>query len=716
MDNRETGSKILEDALYNCSGNVCILDSSGQIVYVNKKWKQFADDNGALGKTWLGANYLDICDASEKAGDPYAGVVRNSLNSILNQGSSGFMLEYPCPSPCEKRWFQIRAEPITQSNELFVCIYHEQFVADTELLTSQSRLELALDSGKLGIWEYQLDKSTLIWNHWMYIIYGLNPSEAIPSYELWQECIHPDDHATVREGFWAAVASHGSRETEFRVVRPDGEVRHLLGTAQKVVDQNNTPIKVIGINIDITEQVRKEEEVRKLAFFDQVTGIPNRTSLKDALSKQINSAAESHFYSALLFMDIDNFKKINDSEGHWAGDEFLRNVVAKLNSILSQSCFVSRYGGDEFVILMRNVAESEDNANSVVKQTADKILKLFHEPFSLSGREFICTVSIGITLFNGAQRSMDDLLKEADMAMYHAKKTDRGTIGFFNKQMQQELNRSLNIETALNAAILNSAICIKLQPQVFNQEGIVGAEVLARWTDKEMGVIAPNEFIPIAEETGQIVRLGEFVFDKACGYISSQLQGNKHRALKIGINISVRQFHQNNFVDFILATLAKHSVDPRQICLEITETMLLQQREATIKKMHSLREHGIQFSIDDFGTGYCSLSYLKDLPINQLKIDKAFIDELASGDSGISVVKSIIALGASLNMHVIAEGVETVEQKNILESLGCQAYQGYLFSKPLELEDFTNLIRQCDPSASGCNPPCSACTSYTIDK
>lgn len=443
----------------------------------------------------------------------------------------------------------------------------------------------------------------------------------------------------------------------------------------------------VAVERDITERKRAEQEIQNLAFYDPLTKLPNRQLLMDRLNQRLASTARGESSGALLFIDLDNFKLLNDSHGHDMGDLLLKQVAERIIDCVRISDTVARLGGDEFVVILDNLSQDEAEAAAQSQGVAEKILHRIREPFHLPGIEHHSTPSIGIASFGRNALSIEDILKHADLAMYQAKAAGRNTFRFFNPEMQALISARIALEKDLRLAIRNREFFLVFQPQVNRAQEIIGVEALLRWQHPVKGLIPPGDFIPLAEDTGLIIDIGGQVLELACQQLKQWESLPCAHSLKMSVNVSARQFKQVNFVDQIFDALAKTGARPSQLTLELTESLLVENMEDILQKLGRLRDDGVGFSLDDFGTGYSSLTYLKLLPIEQLKIDQSFVRDVLKDPNDAAIVRTIIALGQSLGLDVIAEGVETDDQRRFLETHGCYSYQGYLYSKPMIASD-----------------------------
>ena len=448
----------------------------------------------------------------------------------------------------------------------------------------------------------------------------------------------------------------------------------------------------IGTHYDLTERKKAEERINALAFYDQLTNLPNRILLVEHLNRSMAASLRSGSHGALLFIDLDNFKTLNDTQGHEMGDLLLKQVADRLKQCVRGEDTVARQGGDEFVVLLSDLGTGEPEAASTAESIAEKILEQLNLPYQIGHFSHHSTASIGVTLFSGNQSSVDDLMKQADLAMYRAKGAGRNIVRFFDPAMEAIVKVRAELEDDLRQAIDKKQFLLHYQPQVVDDGRITGAEVLVRWQHPLRGMISPADFIPLAEDTDLILPLGQWVLETACRKLALWSTRPETAALNIAVNVSAKQFRQPGFVDQVLAAVKQSSADPRRLKLELTESLLVDNVEEIIEKMHRLKAKGIGFSLDDFGTGYSSLSYLKRLPLDQLKIDQSFVRDVLSDPNDAAIAKTIVTLGQSLGLAVIAEGVETQAQRDFLANAGCYAYQGYFFSKPLPEELFEQFL------------------------
>ena len=465
-----------------------------------------------------------------------------------------------------------------------------------------------------------------------------------------------------------------------------------LSVARKAVEAGHDP-RFVVMSRDITERKTAEQEIRRLAFYDPLTELPNRRLLQDRLEHALSATARTHHQGALLLIDLDNFKALNDTVGHDKGDMLLRQVAKRLLSCVRECDTVARLGGDEFVVMIDDVGATPAGAIDHAKTVAEKIVMLLGQPYDIAGREHRTSSSVGVALFGvNTGATVEETFKRSDVAMYQAKAAGRNTLRFFDPAMQAAVEARAALEVDVRQGLVNQEFQLHYQPQVGPGDQVVGAEALLRWTHPRHGAVLPGEFIPVAEQSGLILQLGQWVLETACAQLASWAAEPHTAALTLAVNVSVHQFRQPDFVDQVLSALNGSEGGAHRLKLELTESMFAFDLEDIITKMAALKAHGVGFSLDDFGTGYSSLSYLKRLPLDQLKIDQSFVRDVLTDPNDASIARTIIALGHSLGLEVIAEGVETAGQRRFLASHGCEWCQGFLISQPLPVADFNAFV------------------------
>lgn len=565
---------------------------------------------------------------------------------------------------------------------------------------SQAQLSEAQRLAKIGNWEFDLAGKSIECSDECRRLLGLIDCDIENSFDVYLKAIHPEDKDEVRLALRAAFKEKRPYKVESRIFL-SGEERIVLHQGDVVFDEVRGHNVVRGIIQDVTELKQAEEQIRYLAYYDGLTGLANRSLFKDRLKKAFASAHRKERSMALMFLDLDRFKNINDTLGHHIGDMLLKNVADRLNQIIRESdslarlgsavshnC-VSRLGGDEFTVLLSEIAHPED-----VVVVAERMLAIIAEPLNLAEHEIQVTASIGISVFPCDGKDPDTLMKNADTAMYFAKEKGRNNFQFYEQELNEIINEKLIIESDLRKALAEDQFQLHYQPLINSLSGeIIGAEALIRWQHPERGLIPPNEFIPVAEESGLISSLTDWVLKTACNQNKAwQREGLK--PIRIAVNLSGYRFSQQNIVELVERNLQDSQLESKYIELEITEGTLMQDKENSKGLLQQLKDMGLSIAIDDFGTGYSSLAYLKRFPIDTLKVDQSFVRDISNDPNHEAIVKAIVTMAQSLELNVTGEGVETKEELAILQKLGCTSVQGYYYSRPVPADDFVSLLKK----------------------
>jgi diguanylate cyclase (GGDEF)-like protein/PAS domain S-box-containing protein len=559
--------------------------------------------------------------------------------------------------------------------------------ADTRIREQASLLDKAKDAIVVS----SVDNLVRFWNKGAERLYGWTAEEAIG--RSFVELLHGDP-AMVHEAY-REVLQKGEWTGETIERHKDGSPLQVEVNWTLVRDENGEPKTIFAIKSDISRRKLAEHNIRHLAFYDTLTGLPNRRMLMEKLQTSLDNGTYREGRGALLFIDLDNFKTLNDTWGHAFGDLLLQQVARCLSACVRSCDTVARLGGDEFVIILENLGSGPEVAVEQASVLGSKILAALNQPFQLGDYDHYTTASVGITFVDDDQRDIGELLKRADLAMYQSKSAGRNTMRFFDPNMQAAVAIRAALEVDVRRGLRESQFVLLYQPQVDKYGRMVGVEALVRWRHPARGMISPAEFIPLVEETGLILPLGQWALETACTQLACWSVRREMQGVEMAVNVSSRQFRHPDFVEQVLAILVRTGVNPRLIKLELTESLLVDNFEDTIAKMHLLKARGVGFSLDDFGTGYSSLTYLKRLPLDVLKIDRSFLRDVLSEPHNAILAKTIIALGQSLGLLVIAEGVETEEQRDFLAQQGCNVYQGYLFSAPLSTEQIDDFAAAC---------------------
>jgi diguanylate cyclase (GGDEF)-like protein/PAS domain S-box-containing protein len=498
----------------------------------------------------------------------------------------------------------------------------------------------------------------------------------------------------LKEEDWAAhratlQAHQQFKDFEIQRIDANGQSYWIALSGTPFFDAQGRFCGYRGLGRDISTRKRAEDETQRLAFYDTLTSLPNRRLVMDRLSQALSSSARSHRHGALFFIDLDNFKDINDTLGHDVGDQLLKQVANRLVTCVREVDTAGRFGGDEFVVLLDALSETVYDAANQAELVAEKILARLNAPYDLLGKQHNSSPSIGITLFCDNETGVDELFKRADVAMYQAKAAGRNTLRFYDPQMQAAVMARAALDADLRQGLQRQELLLYYQPVVDVAGRVTGLEALLRWQHPQRGMVAPGEFITLAEQTGLILPIGQWVMQTACRQLVAWGLQAHTSELSLAVNVSARQFRQPDFVAQVLAILGETGANPQRLKLELTESVLLSDVEDAIRKMSALRERGVRFALDDFGTGYSSLSYLKRLPLDQLKIDQSFVRDLQTDPNDAAIVRTILALSFSMDLVAVAEGVETEGQRQFLLDNGCTVFQGYLFGRPVPLEQLT---------------------------
>ncbi|MDQ3261251.1 MAG: EAL domain-containing protein, partial [Pseudomonadota bacterium] len=569
-----------------------------------------------------------------------------------------------------------------------------------DLAKSRENLADAQRLAGLSSWEWNLEKNIVYWSKEIYHTFGMSEDAVNSSFKSFWNLIHRDDRDSVQDAFVTAIRSEKPYSQDYRIVLPNGATQIIHVQGRTDYDGSGRALRMRGTIQDITERKRTEEQIRHLAFYDSLTSLPNRILFKEQLGQALQAARREDRYVAILFLDLDNFKRVNDTLGHTIGDFLLQEVGARLaqcvrgedsvarNPIDQPNSTVARLGGDEFTVLLGRIAHSQDAA-----KVAQRILDSLSAPILVGGHELFVSASIGIAVYPFDGEEIETLLKNADAAMYHAKNDGRGRYHFYNPSMNATALEKLNLERSLRKALERGEFVLYFQPMIQGVTGeVIGNEALVRWQHPERGLILPNDFIPLAEETGLIAPIGEWVIEAACKQ-NFEWQRAGLPSVPVTVNLSSIQFHDPQLAMKVADILTRIDLDPRYLTLELTESMLMQDSERNVTTLLELRRLGVRIAIDDFGTGFSSFNYLKRFCVDHLKIDQSFVRDITHDQGNAAIAMAIMALARSLKLGVVAEGVETLEERDFLRANGSPDMQGFLFCQPQPADSIAALWR-----------------------
>jgi diguanylate cyclase (GGDEF)-like protein/PAS domain S-box-containing protein len=600
---------------------------------------------------------------------------------------------------------RVEAELLNKNKEITE-VYEELAASDEELLAqleeltdsqeklslSEQRYKLVVEASNDVIWDWDLKSGQRVFSNKWYEILGYTREEILTS-DQWNSLIHPADLEQVLHSIQQHLEGKSAfYSSEYRIRQGNGEYRWVLAKGKALLDKSHQPYRMIGAYTDITELKENEQKIWRMAYVDSLTELPNRACLNEYVNEHINGDQHKKNRMALIYIDVDNFKLVNDTYGHTEGDWFLKEIGRRISSTARGQDKIFRIGGDEFVMIRKYYQDKEQ----VEKSTVD-LMESLKAPVTIHENIIYASISAGIVLYPEHGETFEELFKNADSAMYYVKENGKRGYSFFDKKINEALLEKMNLEKSLRKAIDNNEFVLFYQPQTSMESGeILGFEALIRWLSPELGMVPPNRFIRIAEETGLIIPIGEWVLKTACSFAAA-LQKEQSVSKFMSINLSTLQLRQPDFVDKVIGIMRETKVAPSIIHLEITETILMDSFENSIAKLNQLKALGVHISLDDFGTGYSSLTYLRKLPINTLKIDKSFVDDIPIAEGNKQIINSMIQLAHSLGLVVVAEGVEEEIQFQYLKNSKCDMIQGYYISKPVGEAEVAGLLNHHIP-------------------
>ncbi|KFC74721.1 bifunctional diguanylate cyclase/phosphodiesterase [Massilia sp. LC238] len=684
----------LDDLLEHLPAGVVVHDVDGRILHANRLaceliGRSLAQLRGTRsdGKAWQ----LFCADGSPMQAKQFP------VNAVLRTGRqlSQQVLGIRDTEADPVRWLICNAYPERDEQgvlrRVVVCFTDCTALKEAEqsLQKSEERLRLVLLGSTDAYWDYDLVENKIHYSQRWWTMLGYQPGELGCHTDLWLELMHPEDRPELLR-FWKDLLE-GDRETysvEWRLRHHDGHYVPVLSRCFVTRDARGRALRVSGTNTDLTERKQAEQRIYELANFDHLTGLPNRRLLVEELDKALARSQRSGCFGAVIFLDLDNFKLLNDTMGHDFGDMLLRQVAERLRHTVRHCDQLARLGGDEFVLVLEDLAEESQEAVSEAQHVVEKLQSSLAQPYYLDGRLFLSTPSMGVALFDGGATDLDTILKQADLAMYRAKSEGRNTARFFDPGMQASAEHQVALEHALREGLSAHEFVLYCQPQFSSAGRLVGAEVLVRWRRADGALLVPNDFIGVAESSGLIVPLGQYVLDESCRALARWRADRTLGQLELAVNISAHQLHSADFTGRVAGALLDTGAPPDKLCLELTESVLAHNVAEVIERMRTLCKQGVHFSLDDFGTGYSSLAYLKRFPLSALKIDRSFVHDVHLDPDAAPIVEAIIALARKLKLDIVAEGVEHEAQRSFLVGGGCGTLQGYLLGRPVPIWEF----------------------------
>ncbi|MEW8625019.1 MAG: EAL domain-containing protein [Candidatus Thiodiazotropha sp.] len=584
----------------------------------------------------------------------------------------------------------LRTSELQEKNSALSKEISERELAESALRKSEERFELAMRGANDGVYDWNLKSNEIYYSPRWKKMLGYEDDELPNDFSTWEDLVEEKD----RERSWNMLTDYiqGKRDNfhiEFKMRHKDGHWVDILSRAFLVRDAEGNAIRTVGTHVDITEKKRQEAHILKQAHYDGLTGLPNRFLAMDRLTQLLKETNRDHQMIAVLFLDLDGFKRVNDTLGHETGDRLLVQAAERLKSAVRDADSVCRLGGDEFVVMLRNLSELTD-----AKAVASNLIAQFRNPFTLDDRALVVTTSIGISVYPSDGDTPTELLRNADTAMYHSKEQGRNTFNFYTCEMNLNISRSLEVEEQLQGAHKRQEFSVLYQPVIDMQKNrVVAAEALLRWNNPALGMVSPDEFIPIAEQTGVILDIGRYVLQQA---VINALHWQEliDYDFRISVNLSPRQFRDTKLVEFITDLLQHSGLRPEALILEITEGVLMSGQREIVTALDRLHAKGVGLAMDDFGTGYSSLSHLRNYPFDVLKIDRSFVNDLMVDDADWELVNASVLMAHGMGLEVIAEGVETEDQLKQLQHMQCDFAQGFLFNKPISAETFSRMLQQ----------------------
>lgn len=701
--------QFARSVLGSLAPHIAVLNRQGEIRAVNDAWRRFAQENEypLHGDTWVGINYLDVC---RRAQGPYSREAQKAfagIQSVINGKASSFTLEYPCHSPDQQRWFLVSASPFAGRHGGAVVSHldiTERKLAEIELTRHRNELEKLVEERNRDLYLSEQNLRSIVESALGLILWlspegrivGFNPEverlfEKTPAEMMGKSYVDTlvpqNERQAIHAVIHKALGGHPTRNLEYSIQLPGDHRRTLTWNLDRILGPDGEPTGIIAVGLDITTIKEAEQRLQHLAHYDQLTGLPNRMLFHDSLRAALARARRHEKQFAVLYVDLDSFKQVNDTLGHSSGDQLLATTAERLKGCVREEDTVARLGGDEFAVILEDLDDTR-----LARILTERMLDVLQTELVIDGNRLQVSGSIGVAMYPANGADGDTILRHADHAMYCAKRSGKHGYRFFDPEMNARHAHRIRLESDLRSAIGTEQLFVQYQPKIDLDTGqVVGTEALARWTHPAVGVISPAQFIYVAEETGIITALGRFVMENAC-QTARRWQTRWGLNLPVAVNLSARQFRQEDIVDDIRNVLNQTGLPPHMLELELTESSLMEDMDRTVATFDALKPMGVKVAIDDFGSGYSSLSYLKKLPVDVVKIDQSFVRDIPTDADDRIIVSAIISLAHSLNHKVVAEGVEKAEQVEFLKHRGCDEIQGFYISPPVHPQDLTAAI------------------------
>ncbi len=683
--------KIITNILDKLSDIVIMKDYNGNFIFCNK---ELARLYGTTPEKMIGKDDFYFTKNREQA-DFFLENVRQIMDS--NQSEEVYESSTDANTGQVRHFQSVKIPFIDYENNKKILVVAKDITDIVQLKEeadrAKKRLGHVLDVSQEGLWEWNMSTNEVLHNPRWEEITGINSSEN--TFAEFEEAILPIDRPKVMGALQALVENNAPYNIEFRLKRPDGEIIWIWDRGRAAeFNEEGKPTLLVGIAHDITEVKLNQARIENLAYHDQLTGLYNRTQLERVLAQTIEESAENNQYSALLFLDLDRFKLLNDSYGHHMGDRLLKLVATRISRISKHQAIISRFGGDEFVIIYPLISDEQQQALEFTQQFAETLIAEISKPMLIKSDiqelviEYDVAVSVGGIIFNQRPENQDLLLQLADSALYRVKAAGGQHSIIFDATMENDLAHSSQLLKDMRESIHNQNFVIYLQPQYSSAGSLIGAEALVRWQHPELGLLTPDKFIDRAEESNLIINIGQLVLEQACATLKQWQSRPQTKELSISVNLSAKQIWQSHFVEEFIATVEGYGIDKNKLVVEVTESLLILDIDDATQKLSKLKAYGFIISLDDFGIGYSSLNYLRHLPIDEIKIDRSFMNDSEVDSQAQLMIKSIIDLARNFNLQVVAEGVENMDQVELLRQLQVDYFQGYYFGKPVDIEQF----------------------------